>query len=184
MKRLLLSPLILPLLLGLSSPVQANIDPKVREACLPAADFLGCVKAYTTKPTDMPSMRIFEGGVELSGNRCPEGMAYVGGGTCREVQCIMKARPWAIRDIALSAAGWPKCPWAVSYEYEASAKAVLDPSCPMKEPYLFTRSSCDPRAQLPSIQKIKRVVNKNNLGYWNQRLEEVFGVKNLATDSL
>ena len=45
MKRLLL----LPLLIGLTKPVQAEIDPKVREACLPAADFLGCVKAYSGK---------------------------------------------------------------------------------------------------------------------------------------
>ena len=39
--------LILPFLLGVSLPAQAEIDPKVRKACLPAVDFEGCVRSYT-----------------------------------------------------------------------------------------------------------------------------------------
>ena len=35
------------LLFVLGLPVQAEIDPKIRKACLPAADFEGCVRAYT-----------------------------------------------------------------------------------------------------------------------------------------
>ena len=34
-------------ILCLTTPVKAEIDPKVREACLPSADFLGCVTAMT-----------------------------------------------------------------------------------------------------------------------------------------
>jgi len=39
--------LLLALTAGLLSPIaaKAEVDPKIREACLPAADFLGCVKA-------------------------------------------------------------------------------------------------------------------------------------------
>ena len=39
--------LLLPLLAALALPtaVEANIDPKVAEFCLKAADFAGCVKA-------------------------------------------------------------------------------------------------------------------------------------------
>ena len=39
--------LILPFLLGLSSPVQAEIDRNVIETCLPAVDFEGCVRVLT-----------------------------------------------------------------------------------------------------------------------------------------
>ena len=41
--------LLLPLLAALALPtaVKGEIDPKVRKACLPAADFEGCVNAYT-----------------------------------------------------------------------------------------------------------------------------------------
>ena len=76
--------LLLALTAGLSLPVQAEIDPKVREACLAAADFLGCVKAYT-QTSDIQNLRIIEGERELTGNICADNYAYIGGGYC---QCI------------------------------------------------------------------------------------------------
>jgi len=38
--------LLLPLLAALAIPttVNANVDPEVHKRCLPAADYLGCVK--------------------------------------------------------------------------------------------------------------------------------------------
>ena len=41
--------LLLPLLAALALPtsVNAGVDPEVRKACLPAADFEGCVRSYT-----------------------------------------------------------------------------------------------------------------------------------------
>ena len=55
--------LLLPLLpaLALSTAVNANVDPEVHKLCLPAVDYLGCVKAMKTKSTSNPIMRIFEG---------------------------------------------------------------------------------------------------------------------------
>ncbi len=41
--------LLLPLCIGFFSPMHAAVDPKVRKACLPAADFEGCVRAFTQK---------------------------------------------------------------------------------------------------------------------------------------
>ena len=45
--------LLLPLLavIALPTAVNANVDPKVAEFCLKAADFAGCVKTMTGKPT-------------------------------------------------------------------------------------------------------------------------------------
>ena len=37
---------LIPLLAALALPVQAQVDPEVRKACLAAADFEGCVRAY------------------------------------------------------------------------------------------------------------------------------------------
>ena len=79
--------LFLPLFLGLTSPVQAEIDPKVRESCLPACDFLRCVKAYTTESNKIQNLRVIQREIELTGNACPFDFAYVGGGNCMEVVC-------------------------------------------------------------------------------------------------
>ena len=131
--------LLLALTAGLSLPVQAEIDPKVREACLPAADFLGCVKAYTTKPTDIPSLRVIQGKTELTGNSCPNGYAYNGAGYCREVICGDK---WRHHE-DLRGKGW-KCemPFFKTMWGQRSLKAVVDESCPDEEPIIGTLSSC------------------------------------------
>ena len=69
--------LLLPLLAAIALPtaVNANVDPEVHKLCIPAADYLGCVKAMTTKSTDIPSMRMIQGETELTGNSCPIGYA-------------------------------------------------------------------------------------------------------------
>ena len=77
--------LLLPLLavIALPTAVNANVDPKVAEFCLKAADFAGCVKTMTTKSSDIPSMRLIQGKTELTGNSCPSGFAYAGAGNCK-----------------------------------------------------------------------------------------------------
>ena len=54
MKRLFFA----PLLLSFVPFAGANVDPKIHKLCLPAADYLGCVKAMTTLSTDMSRMRV------------------------------------------------------------------------------------------------------------------------------
>ena len=153
MKRLLLA----PLLLALSSPVQAEIDPKVREACLPAADFLGCVKAYTTKPSDIPSLRVIQGKTELTGNSCPNGHAYAGAGYCRRIICNgnrfrshpdLRYKPWKCRTFFM-------VDWG-----DQSLKAVVDPKCPDREPIIGTQSSCTTQAELDKIEEAKKKKKK------------------------
>ena len=52
---------LLPLLAALAFPsaVNAEIDPKIRKACLPAADFEGCVRAYS-KPKKKVKVKEFD----------------------------------------------------------------------------------------------------------------------------
>ena len=145
MKRLLLSLLAA---LALPTAVNANVDPKVHKLCLPAADYLGCVKAMTTNSTDIPTMRMIDGGVELSGNSCPMNIAYLGGGICREVKQNIRV-PYNPQMIGLMAAGWEPelgllAP-SVGLELGVTAKAVIDPKCPNKESYIYIQN-------LPAIQ--------------------------------
>ena len=95
MKRFLLLPLLAAL--ALPTAVNANVDPKVHKLCLPATDYFGCVKAMTTKSTDIPNIRIIEGEKEITGNSCPKGYAYSGGGYCSEIICSPLATPKDLR---------------------------------------------------------------------------------------
>ena len=183
--------LLLPLLAAIALPtaVNANVDPEVHKLCLPAADYLGCVKAMTTKPADIPSLRLIEGATELTGNSCPTGYAYAGAGQCRLVE-------WNIRNyvgvdhLGLASAGWIEVKglfgelWA--FKFTDSIKAVVDPSCPNKEPFKYTRSSCEERPKPPEIQIMKKWVRRiktKDLPRWDIELERAFGIPNLATDA-
>ena len=77
---------LLALTAGFLSPAFAEVDPKVHKMCLQAKDYLGCVKAQTTKSTNIPSLRVIQGEIELTGNSCPTGFAYKGAGYCQKVE--------------------------------------------------------------------------------------------------
>ena len=132
--------LLLPLLAALALPtaVNANVDQEVHKLCLPAADYLGCVKAMTTKSTDIPSMRMIQGETELTGNNCPNGYAYSGAGYCKEIICTTLATPKDLRGM-----GW-KCDfWLYEPRWGSNVvKAVVDEGCPDEEPIIGTQSSC------------------------------------------
>ena len=85
-KRLLL---LLLAAIALPTAVNANVDPKVHKLCLPAADYLGCVKAMTG---DSNSIEVITnpGTPTTKNNSCPFGYAYIGNGYCRKVVCRHK----------------------------------------------------------------------------------------------
>ena len=167
--------LIIPLLLGLSSPVQAEIDPKVREACLPAADFLGCVKAYTTKSSDTQNLRVIEGERELTGNICAANQAYIGGGYCQRVMC--DGLNWWVREFSarhdslLEGKGWECQGQKKLLLTGPPIKATTSNKCPMREPIIGTPSSCTTQAdidlmKLESMKKKKKPLACRN-GTWS-----------------
>ncbi len=70
-----------------------------------------------------------------------------------------------------------------------SQKAVLDPSCPNKEPFPFTNSSCDERPKPLSEKRLKKYmrfhgVKKKNIPRWDKQLYRIFGVEGLATKAM
>ena len=82
--------LLLPLLAALALPtaINANVNPEVHKLCLPAADYLGCVKAITTKSTGIPDPRSNQGVKILTDNSCPDGYGYIGSGFYQEIVCV------------------------------------------------------------------------------------------------
>ena len=184
---------LIPVLLGFFSPVKAEVDSKVAEFCLRAKDFEGCVRSMSSKSSDMPSMRIIEGGVELSGNSCPEGFAYAGAGKCRDVSRrvsdILKVDGFGLWASGLASrpnwAGWSRFG-------EMSVQAVLDPKCPRIEPFLYTRSSCQSKPEITDMKELKKALsnvvgslsNPKVIEYWDNEFKRVFGVEGLASKAI
>ena len=181
---------LLPLLAAISLPttVNANVDPEVHKLCLPAADYLGCVKAMTTKSTDIPSMRIIEGKTELSGNSCPSGFAYGGGGICRSWRRNILSDEVNIDSYGLWKAGQAELTqFRFSVFDDGRSKAVYDPSCPDKEPYLYTSNSCAEKPSPPTTKEIKRFlwwIGGQRKARWDNDFERAFGIPNMASDAL
>ena len=185
--------LLLPLLAAIALPtaVNANVDPKVAEFCLKAADFAGCVKTMTTKSSDIPSMRLIQGKTELTGNSCPSGFAYAGAGNCRSIERAGFNEILTVDAIGLWRAGHVDRPvWHTYYKLGYLTKAVSDPNCPDREPYLYTQKSCNDKPTPPSLKEIKRILSlvgvrrENKARIWNNKLENIFGIPNLASDAI
>ena len=187
--------LLLPLIAALALPtaVNAEISNKVHNRCKDAKDYFGCVKAMTTKSNDIPSMRMIDGGVELSGNSCPEGFAYAGAGKCRDVSRrvsdILKVDGFGLWASGLATrpnwAGWSRFG-------EMSVQAVIDTNCPRVEPFLYTRSSCQSKPEITDMKELKKALsnvvgslsNPKVIEYWDSEFKRVFGIDGLATKAL
>ncbi len=185
--------LLLPLIAALALPTAgyAEVDPKVAEFCLKAADFAGCVKTMTTKSTDIPSMRLIQGKTELTGNTCPSGYVYVCAGNCRGFERSSLSQLLTIDGVGLWRAGHVTRPkWAYYFKLTDLTKAVYDPSCPDKEPYLYTEKSCDVKPSPPESKDIKKLLGivagkrENKVNLWDKRLENIYGIPNLASDAI
>jgi len=162
--------LLLPLLAALALPtaVSAEVDQKVHKMCLQAKDYLGCVKAQTTKSTNIPNLRVIQGEVELTGNSCPTGFAYKGAGYCQKVLCghtfgshpdlKNKGHKWINRNNL-------SCFRGVFSWGSQIVKAVQDPKCPLTEPIIGTQSSCFTQSKLDQIKSKKK--NKKPLACRN-----------------
>ena len=186
MKSLFLS----TLLLGFFSPVKAEVDSKVAEFCLRAKDFEGCVRSMSSKSSDMPSMRIIEGGVELSGNSCPNDFVYVGAGSCRNYILNTRTR-LTIDGVGIWRAGHVSKPrWNYYYKLGEVTKAIYDPKCPDKEPYLYTQNSCAIKPTPPPPEELRRILGlavigggKERIKLWDKKLEQVYGIPNLSINA-
>tara|TARA_S200000501_G_scaffold284300_1_gene268564 strand:- start:881 stop:1351 length:471 start_codon:yes stop_codon:yes gene_type:complete len=145
--------LLLPLLAALLFPtsVNANVDPEVHKLCLPAADYLGCVKAMTG---DSNSIEVITnpGTATTKGNSCPFGYAYIGNGYCREVVCSHKGGQNAP---VIAGKQWRCKPWGLTplmLRLGTQSRVGNNSDCPVGEPEVGWNSTCDE----PYIEPIKK----------------------------
>ncbi len=141
--------LLLPLLTALTLPatVNAEVDPKVHKMCLPATDYIGCVKAQSGF-INQTRITVDEGVALAEGNACPANMAYIGGGTCQMVKCDNSAfgPKFGRHDPLLKDKNW-KCRRGGLLELgTATAKAFKNPSCPIDEPQPGWNNTCKQNA--------------------------------------
>ena len=187
---------LIPLLAAIALPnsLNAEISDKVHNRCKEVKDYMGCVKAMTIKSTDIPSMRMIDGGIELTGNSCPEGFAYAGAGNCRN---FPKSYPGGLRvdGLGLWAAGLVYRPNFAGWTGfgDTTVRAVIDSKCPNVEPYLYTRSSCQSKPVITDLKGLKKALKHSGAGnmrdpnrvkYWDNEIKRVLGQENLATEAL
>ncbi len=146
MKRLLL----LPLLLGLTSPVQARVDPEVHKLCKDVKDYFGCVKAMTGKGGEIK---------QVIGNECPTGYAYTGQGNCREVRCVDRSLSTVGNDQIIGGKKW-RCRNSIGSSWSlalgGNRKDIgTNPKCPSGEPEIGWTSTCEaPYEEPPKKDRI------------------------------
>ena len=183
--------LLLPLLaLVLAIPIKAEISNKVHNRCKDAKDYLGCVKAMTIKSTDIPSLRMIQGKTELTGNSCPSGYVYIGAGNCRSIEKSTSSDFLTVDGVGLYSAGHVSKPvWHTYYKLTELTKAISDPNCPDKEPFLYTSSSCYSRPEPPTSKEIRKFMGlvdgnrKTKRDIWNNKFKEIYGIENLVKNA-
>lgn len=159
MNRLLIAVIGVSAVCGFASPSQSAVPPEVRDQCMKAVDFLGCVKAMTGA-LESPAgsggvLRIDQttrpGLLSEMGNSCPGGWAYSGAGKCRSTKCVPmgifgKNEPvLAGKGISCKGrnldygviGGRASLRWGDSFE-----NASNDPKCPAFEPDYGDPNSC------------------------------------------
>ena len=145
----------LTVLIGAGSVMAAGPH---HEACLPAADYAGCIKALTEADAarsggSTTTIKIDQtnrpGLLSEVGNDCPSGMAYAGAGKCRNIVCVHGGL-FGRNDRDLAGKGH-RCPAGMGdfIGYRGSLRwgnqytnATINPSCPQVEPRIGFRSSC------------------------------------------
>tara|TARA_Y100001968_G_C18954522_1_gene524722 strand:- start:139 stop:618 length:480 start_codon:yes stop_codon:yes gene_type:complete len=134
--------LLLPLLAALALPIEvsAGVDQEIHKRCLEAKDYLGCVKAQTNSPDQNNNVRVITGEMEVTGNMCPSGAAYIDNGYCQKIVCVdMRGH-----DNRLRGKGWKVCGW----QYPAMLltgqifRASTDERCPLVAPEVGRNNSC------------------------------------------
>ena len=133
---------LLFLLTTIILPLQAEVDPKVHKLCLPAKDYLGCVKAMVGDTNKIEKkMTIDIDKIRSSGNSCPSGSAYKGAGYCQEIKCTAGGR----HDPRLAGKAWGcgRGLFGSVLVFEGSTvRASVDERCPSYEPELGRQNSC------------------------------------------
>ena len=141
-------------------PVEATeVAPKVHKLCIEAKDYAGCVKAMKGDTSPETVRTINSQGADIAeGNKCPAGMAYIGGGNCQMVRCFYPATDLGHDQlIAGKKDRSGKDVWGCKYNWLRGAgemrivgvatRTSNDTNCPSGEPKLGFNSTCQTAAK-------------------------------------
>ena len=158
---------LLPLVILVSTPAFANVDPKIAEFCLKAQDFQGCVKSMSGDSSGSTTTvrQIQQKGADLAeGNQCPAGFAYIGGGNCQEVKC--RSGTGYGNDYRLGGKGW-SCQKTLGMsgnelylDGNQIVRASNNNNCPSREPVIGSESSCSSPEQYTVPYKNKVLLDR------------------------
>jgi len=138
-RRLLIAAAVL-----LAGSAHAQVDPKIKAECMKAVDFQGCVKVLSGRETSSPplNVQVDINKINSTGNMCPSGWAYIGGGYCLEVSCGFVG----YHDQRIAGKGW-SCKGLGWFNKDLvlgsnPVRATYNSQCPDQEPDIGHTSSC------------------------------------------
>ncbi len=136
-----------------------EVDPKIHNLCIEAKDYAGCVRAMKGDTSPGTIRTINSQGADIAeGNKCPAGMAYIGGGNCQMVRCFYPATDLGHDQlIAGKKDRSGKDVWGCKYNWLRGAgemrlvgvatRTSNDTNCPSGEPKLGFNSTCQTAAK-------------------------------------
>ena len=137
---------------------QTSVPQSILDKCMKAADFQGCVNVMTGKtsaPTET-KITVDMDKIRATGNSCPSGFAYIGGGYCQGIGCYYNPRG---HDYRLGGKGW-SCSGGNTLQFKGGPiRSTTDERCPLVEPEIGKQSSCSnglSEAEMKSGRFIKR----------------------------
>ncbi len=126
--------------------VAARPSQKIINQCMKATDFQGCVNVMTDKSGTESEKKITVDidMIRTTGNSCPKGWGYIGGGYCRDVICAsdyynhsdLGGKGWGCSANVLGGRG------GLQWDGEA-VRSTVDKGCPMEEPEVGRNNSCE-----------------------------------------
>lgn len=126
--------LLAPLLLAVSLPAFAEVDPKIHKLCVEAKDYSGCVRSMKGETsTETTVNQIQRQGANLTeGNMCPTGHFSSGGGYCQRVVCVKRGiygrgHDEGLGGIGITCRGGAELTWDNNHQ---PVRASFDKKCP------------------------------------------------------
>lgn len=114
---------------------------EVIDQCMKASDFEGCVKVMTgqTDTEKETKITVDIDKIRNTGNMCPDGWGYLGGGYCKDILCF---RNYSAHNWRLGGIGWA-CNNGRTLQWDGEpVRASTDERCPLEEPEIGRENSC------------------------------------------
>ncbi len=171
-----------------SQEIAEGPSKKIIDQCMKASDFEGCVKVMTggTESKSENKITVDLDKIRNTGNVCPSGWGYLGGGYCQLVSCEaltgghdprLSGKAWACRKGFLGS--------SVLRFIGPTVRSTTDERCPLEEPEIGRNNSCTNGFSEEEINQGYRrfrlpFAGQKTIGFGFQYLKENEGFKILG----